>query len=412
MKPKLLFVDDESQILEGIQDSLRKYRKQWDMSFVCGGEAAIVELEACNFDVVISDMRMPVVDGVDVLMFAKLHCPATIRIMLSGYSEIEHTIKVSSLAHRYLTKPCDLEELEATVRRSLELSKKLNDDTIKDAAGKIDLLPVGTSQRQILLELINRDDMSINDIAHIIESDIAMTTKVLHLVNSAFFRRQRTIESAREAAAYLGTDLIKSIVLADQLFSLAEGNKFIDKEWLDRLQSHSWLTASIAKHLLQDTKYAEAAFTAGLLHEIGILVLGIQPPEIGNSMAVSKSDPNNADVDAPVDSNTAMQVQLGAYLLNLWGIPYGIVEAVAFYQSPSELGHDEFDLVAAVHVANYLAEVCLLGENKRQLGESLDTDFLKALNLEDQLDVWMTSALLIASDSEAGITSTHSERAA
>ena len=412
MKYNLLFVDDETEILEGIQDSLRKHRKQWDMSFVRGGEEAIAELEKKNYDVIICDMRMPLVDGVDVLKHAKLRHPATIRIMLSGYSNIDRTIDVSSLAHRYLSKPCDLQELETTIRSSLELAEKLNNETIKEIAGAVDLLPVSNSQHQHLLELINSDDTPIAEIGQIIEFDIALTTKVLHLVNSAFFRRSRKIESAKEAATYLGTDLIKSIVLADQLFSLSVGRESVDRNCVDRLQKHSWLSASIAKHLMTDTEYADAAFTAALLHEIGSLVLCIERPDLLNAPVECNLDPNINNVNAQEPANDSIQEQLGAYLLNLLGMPYVIVEAIAFYQRPSMLERSVLDVVGALHIANHLAEVCMPDVFQTKLGDNLDTEYLNSLNLGGQLDNWLLSAQLIATNAEPGVMSTHSKNAA
>ena len=402
MKYNLLFVDDEAQILEGIQDSLRKYREQWNMTFVCGGEAAIVEMTLKKYDVIICDMRMPQVDGVDVLTYAKVHFPETIRIVLSGYAETENTIIVSSLAHRYLTKPCDKSELEAVIQGCMEVSGKLKNTIVKNIAGSIDLLPVNDEHYQRILEQLDNDKTPLSDIAETIETDIALTSKLLHLVNSAFFRRQRKIDSVKEAAAYLGADLVKSMVIANQFFTVAENLPNIDPLWVSRLQQHSWFAASIAKKLMSDTEHAEAAFTATLLHEVGLLALAAERSDLlsklleSNEFAFYHNENTSEDNNSQISNS--MQEELGAYLLNLWGMPFNIVEAVAFYKQPSEREYDGFDIVGAVHVANYLAEICMTGHADDFALSTLDEAYLERVGQAGKMENWLQVALETAEE--------------
>ena len=391
MKYNLLFVDDEAQILDGIQDSLRKYREQWNMTFVCGGEAAIVELTLKKYDVIICDMRMPQVDGVDVLTYAKVHFPETIRIVLSGYSEVENTIVVSSLAHRYLTKPCDKDELEAVIQGCMEVSGKLKNSIVKNIAGSIDLLPVNDEHYQRILEQLDNDKTPLSEIAATIETDIALTSKLLHLVNSAFFRRQRKIDSVKEAAAYLGADLVKSMVIANQFFTVAENLPNIDPLWVSRLQQHSWFAASIAKKLMSDTEHAEAAFTATLLHEVGMLALAAERSDLLSKL-LSSSESEFIHGENTSENSNSLQEELGAYLLNLWGMPFNIVEAVAFYKRPSERECDCFDIVGAVHVANYLAEICLTSDADEFVLSTLDEGYLEHVGHAGKMEDWLEVA--------------------
>ena len=83
-KRRVLFVDDEQGVLDGLRNVLRGQRGEWDMVFVLSGAAALVEIDRQEFDVVVSDMRMPDVDGAMLLGAIKEECPATVRIMLSA----------------------------------------------------------------------------------------------------------------------------------------------------------------------------------------------------------------------------------------------------------------------------------------------------------------------------------------
>ena len=133
---RILFVDDEPAILEGLQDLLHSLRHHWDMSFICGGEAAIATMCDTNYDAVVSDIRMPGVDGVDVLEYAKKYHPQTIRIVLTGYADAQSTIELTSLAHRYLRKPCSLEDLDEVISRDCGLIEAFDNVVVKELVGK------------------------------------------------------------------------------------------------------------------------------------------------------------------------------------------------------------------------------------------------------------------------------------
>ncbi len=118
---RILFVDDEPKILDGLRDLLRKERKQWDMVFALGGQEALDELARGRFDVVVSDMRMPGIDGVMLLKMVKEKYPATARIILSGHAEREAVVNALPVAHQFLSKPCDADVLRTVVDRACGL---------------------------------------------------------------------------------------------------------------------------------------------------------------------------------------------------------------------------------------------------------------------------------------------------
>ena len=83
---RILFVDDENNILDGIRRLLHADRKRWDMEFAIGGEAALRACEAGRFYVVVSDMRMPGMDGATLLGHIRDLYPSTARLILTGYA--------------------------------------------------------------------------------------------------------------------------------------------------------------------------------------------------------------------------------------------------------------------------------------------------------------------------------------
>jgi YesN/AraC family two-component response regulator len=108
---RILFVDDELRVLEGLRRTLRHMRDQWDMDFVVSGLSALESLEKQRFDVMVTDMRMPGMDGFALLSAVSGRHPTLIRVVLSGYSDEELQVRASGLAHTYLSKPCAIDEL-------------------------------------------------------------------------------------------------------------------------------------------------------------------------------------------------------------------------------------------------------------------------------------------------------------
>jgi DNA-binding NtrC family response regulator len=112
---RILFVDDDTALLAGLKNVLHRDRKRWDMVFACSGEAALEEIRRQPFDVVVSDMRMPQLDGHALFRLLRTEAPATARIMLSG-SDCEAAVgDIDEL----LAKPCSASVLRSAIERAL-----------------------------------------------------------------------------------------------------------------------------------------------------------------------------------------------------------------------------------------------------------------------------------------------------
>ena len=120
MKPRLLFVDDDPKLLRGIQRALSFKRDEWEMLFANGGLEALALMEQITVDVVISDLRMPGMNGLEFLNRVKLQCPQITRLVLSG--EMDESLSAASLgvAQQYLFKPCGPDLLISTLDAILQ----------------------------------------------------------------------------------------------------------------------------------------------------------------------------------------------------------------------------------------------------------------------------------------------------
>ena len=218
-KRRILFVDDEPNILDGLRRMLRSMRKEFDLYFAESGKEALELMNQNEFDVVVSDMRMPGMDGAELMTEIQKRYPHSIRIMLTGQADEESTLRTIGVVHQFLAKPCDPEKLKNILLRASALHRLMIDGKLKDIVSSIDTLPSLPSVYVKLQKKIREPEASLDDIGEIISQDIAMTAKILQLVNSAFFGLYQKVESPARAVKLLGLDTIKALVLVSQIFS-------------------------------------------------------------------------------------------------------------------------------------------------------------------------------------------------
>jgi CheY-like chemotaxis protein len=118
-RTRILFVDDDPQILRALRNVLRRDAGRWDLVFVEGGQAALDELANGFFDVVVSDMHMPEVDGTRVMEYVRESSPSTMRLIVTGSVDDGDTERVRALVHELLEKPCPPSVLRAAIERVL-----------------------------------------------------------------------------------------------------------------------------------------------------------------------------------------------------------------------------------------------------------------------------------------------------
>jgi HD-like signal output (HDOD) protein len=388
---RVLFVDDEPKILEGLQRMLRSMRHEWEMEFATGGLSALATLETRPFDVVVTDMRMPGMDGAQLLAQLRECHPRIVRIVLSGHSDQEVILSSVGPAHQYLAKPCDPELLKQTVSRACALRDLLTNETLTLLVSQMQSLPSLPSLYMELMRQLESPDPSIKKIGAIISKDPGMTAKILQMVNSAFFGLRRHISSPADATGLLGLDIVKALVLSIHIFSQFSQTR-IPGFSLEDLWEHNMavgaLSTQIARAEKQSQQIVDDSFTAGLLHECGKLVLAARLPKEYAEMLSLASEEGLPVVEAERKVFGAAHPEVGAYLLGLWGLPDSIVEAVAFHESPGQCPGDAFGSLTAVHVADRLVGETNTAGAKTGAAAEVDSVYLARLGLDDRMDSW------------------------
>ena len=351
---RILFVDDEAKVLDRLRRMLYCKRKHWDMHFALGADAALKACEATSFNVVVSDMRMPGMDGATLLGHIRDRFPGAARIVLSGHAEPGMHTRVLSVAHRFLNKPCDSIELQATIERVCTLQETLSAVELRKIVGEVSELPSLSTTYLALMQAAQDPTLTVAGVAAIINKDIAMSAKVLQLANSAFFGLARNTASLQDSVAHLGIDTIKNLALATDVFRVLAPSSHVPSCVWEAMQQHGVHAAAIAAQLPVAKQNREVAVLAALCHDVGKLLVAYKMPDLFSEIQARVQANKCKDFEAEEELLGFSHAEIGAYILGLWGIPDLVVEAIAHHHHPLRIPHSDFEGSIAVYVVNLL----------------------------------------------------------
>ena len=401
MKKRLLFVDDEPNLLNGLRRSLHRMREEWDMVFVDGAQAALTELEKRPYDAIVSDMRMPGMEGADLLEEVKQRYPATVRMILSGQSSRGALFRSIAPAHQFLSKPCDPEELSSRLQQALVMRDLLASESIKTAVSRMKTLPSLPSLYEEIMAELQREEPSFQQIARIISKDVAMAAKILQLANSAFIGAAGRISNLAQALTLIGLDNLRELVLSVNVFSQFERNAQVAAH-LPAIWDHSTAVSKLARQIATAEKcnktIVEECFSAGLLHDLGRIVLMAELPRQALQMYATTT---GVTPEMEREQLGCTHAEVGAYLISIWGLPLPLVHAVACHHSPPHTGESSFSSLTAVHVADAIASET--DPSPLNQDAQLDSEYLGRLGLSEREAAWRE--LYNGANSKAATTS-------
>lgn len=389
----ILFVDDQKNILDGLRRMLRSMRDEWEMLFAESGREALSILKEKPCDVLVSDMRMPEMNGEQLLSQVAEHYPQVVRIVLSGDADKETVLQTTIQAHQYLSKPCDAETLKATVSRACGLRDLLSDPVLRRMVTQVTTLPSLPSLYTKVMAELQSESASLERVGSIIEQDVAMTAKLLQLVNSSFFGFKRQVSRVRDAVPLLGVDVLKSLVLSVGIFSQFQNKTLLHGMSIDAVSEHSMRVANYAKLIAISQKVdrvdQDHSFLAGILHDLGKLILWTSFPNEYVEALSTVAREGCSISEAEVRHFHASHEQVAAYLLGLWGFADAVVEAVAFHHHPGSLPLKRFTPLTAVHVANAFDHFKTGAFASFEAG--VDGIYLREIGLHENLSAWVSA---------------------
>jgi len=363
MAKKILLVDDEQAVLRAFSRCF--LFSDYPVYLADSGEKALEILESEDINLIISDIRMPGMDGYTLLKKVKKDFPHVIRIILSGYADENILVKAfqKNLAKMYLLKPWNNNELQRIINNIFDLEEKIKEKNIPIKLQHLEDLPTLESAFQKFERLIE-DEASMDEIAEVLKQDQVMAARILRVVNSAFF--QIKTGSVKDALIYLGLVNTKHILLSTSVYEGLEdsftGGYSRKTLWKHANLSNRIVTTLYRKLLKKEIPKTHA--TAGLLHDLGRVFLIKQ---FGKNYPQPSSENQKSLLSREQQALGINHAEIGAYLLNWWESPLPIIEAAMFHHRPLEEKIINKELVALVHIADYFSSRFLDSKNENPL---------------------------------------------
>jgi len=389
MKRTLLFVDDDQNILDGFRTLLYGMRKEWTCRFALNAREGLEHIDRERFDVVIADMRMPGMDGADFLKEVERRQPGAVRMILSGYSEMQAVLKSVKHAHQFLSKPCSSETVVSTIRRVTELRHILDNEAVRAIVTGLQSLPAMPDLYIQIERELQEAEPDLRRISKLVEKDVGISATLMRVVNSSFFGFYEKITSPAHAVALLGVEALKGLVLGAHLLSEADASG-VPGYSIGKLWTHSLQTAYCAKEVARleggDDDFVEGSFIAGILHDIGKLVFVTQMPEAYRPVVEQARLGKGPVLSIERRELGVTHAEVGAYLAGLWGFRKEVVEAINEHHSPDAAGH-EFCMGFVVHAADSLQHEIDQGSGA-YVFPTIDLDWLEGVGKTDRYPVW------------------------
>jgi HD-like signal output (HDOD) protein len=398
-KKRILFVGEDLDLWHQLQGEAPPAAQDWDLAFAKTGLHALASLSQSPCDAVVADWQLPGgMNGGQFLDEVMQRSPSTLRFIRSSLADQQAAMKCVGTAHQYLVKPCDAGTVCQALERAFSLEAWLPNESVRALIAQMKQLPSPPALYFKIVAALRSPDASLDTVGALLSQDVTLSAKLLQLVNSAVFGLRMQVANVSEAIGYLGFETTKSLVLVAHTYS------YFDKVNSSRfsihaLWRHSLLTGRMAQEIAREESNDDAvqseAYTAGMLHDFGKLLLAANLPEPFNKALALARDEKIQLWEAEQRVVGANHAELGACLLGIWGLPVRIVEAAALHHFPIRFLSKEFCPLTAVHAANCLQHE-LAGAPKdgkeppapEMPLATLDASYLADLGLADHVEKW------------------------
>lgn len=382
----LLFVDDERSILRSLKRLL--HRENYEILLAQSGNEGLDLLSKHDVDLVVSDMRMPEMNGTTFLKLVHKLYPNTIRLILTGYAEREAVQRAFSEAdvHELIPKPWDDDELKVILRESLPQTSDQEEQrqglySIIDKTEQLPTLPGTYLAVQKALE--EASDSSIESVAKVIIQNPPIAARILQIANSAFFGQRREIETVSNAIFVLGLEMIRNLVLSISGIRLMRPANLPNLN-LEAFWQHSLACGAISRYIARETgkkkESQETAMLAGTLHDMGKLVLAKYAEASYRTVLRVTIERQAHVVEIERELMGTDHPLIGGYLAEWWNLPSKIVEAVQYHYEPA-MAKTAPQLTHQVHLADVLTHRLKIGSSGPGLPPDLAPSTTRALGI-------------------------------
>lgn len=386
-KRRVLIADADTKVAEDFRQALGP---SWVVVAAPQAAAALAEMQKEPCDVVVADLDLPDLTGDAVLDLIRIAHPTTIRFLAASESQKDRAMCHVAGGCQYLAKPFDTATLKTTIERCLAADLCIVNNSMRELIGRIRAFPTIPSLYLEVVNALNDPAATTAEVGAIVAKDMAMTTQLLQMLNSAYFSLPRTVTEPAEAVGLLGFETVKSLVMSVKLRSQYDKVKPVYFS-IDNVWRHSTNVARLAKELTLlesgDTSLAASAYTAGLLHDLGKIILAANfDGQYSGAHAIARK--NQLPLcEVETDIFGANHGPIAAYLFGLWGMPAAVIEAASLHHYPSRSADRTFNALTAVHVANAF-EREINSDPDGLPAPQIDMSYLQEMGLENRVPDW------------------------
>jgi putative nucleotidyltransferase with HDIG domain len=383
----LLLIDDPAELAEAAP-LFAQLPDKWKVIVSQSPEDALCRLEQVPFDMIFVDLKGGVLGSTQLLHEVWARHPKTIRFLLAHSVEADLLVTGALGPHQFLQKPLEAPAIRAALERATLVDELIQDANVKTMVSRIRTLPARPTVYVEVMRELRSSDSSPSVIGELVSRDMAISSKLLQITNSAFFGFRQRISSPADAVLLLGMEITASLVLGIEAFSRLDNVKlsyFSTEQVWKHSQSVANAARAIADYMTNDVTVAQDAFTAALLHDIGKLALAVNFEEQYRQALNEARDQNAPAWEAEKRIFGATHAEAGAYLLSLWGLPANVIEAVAHHHRPAREMTPRFSVATAVHLANAF-EYAEAAERSGVAEYPLDIDYPVELGLQDKIE--------------------------
>jgi hypothetical protein len=342
---RLLIVGGEDRFVARIHHMLGTDPEvSWDLRFVASADEALRLLEESPAHLLVSESFGTTAELKALFSRITARHPTAAQLVVTPRGRPTSPF---TLEPQLLPDSLSDAELRGRIEGGCALHATFADPRLKTVVGSLERLPPAPSTYFELTEAAADPEVSVAQIASIVERDPALAMKVLQLANSSFFGATKRLTSIGQAVGFLGITLLKGLVLTVHAFESFEVPKTRTFS-VELFQGYSTRVARLARAFWAERAVAETAFTAGLVHDIGKMVIAIRRPREFDSIMTRAAE-------------TGEQV-------------HEVEREVAYHQQPRSLpvGSDP-RVLAAVYAADAYLGILTCGEPEADF----DRDFLE-----------------------------------
>ncbi|MCU7807544.1 MAG: HDOD domain-containing protein [Candidatus Thiodiazotropha sp. (ex Semelilucina semeliformis)] len=382
----ILFIDSDNNQLQSLKRNLRDHRHKWINYYAENAVSALEIMSQIEVDVVVCETQLTGSSGSELLKQIQQRYPRTTRLLFSGQALRTPAQEAVQYAHQFIAKPCSKTELINILQRVTQLRETIGNPAMEALVNSLDTLPSLPQTYQQLITTLQSKSASVKDIGQIIAQDIGMSTKILQMVNSAFFGLPQHVASPEHAVSLLGMETVTNLALTAGIFSQLE-SALVEEFELEALWQHSLAVATLSQRLANaaglSPQESEIPVLAGLLHDLGKVVLATC--DSNEYRRIIRQSQRQGEPLNLVESESiwCSHATLGAYLMGLWGLPFPAVEAVALHHTPEQQASQHTGCLV-VYAANLLLHAMGDADGKSQY----DTGHLESLLSPEEFARW------------------------